>query len=301
MQVMTGCVTHPVETFRWLRFLRTHPLLRDVMPSPMMFLGKIHRPYLSTSLACADRAALLMKHYDRLLNAGFGSLVRQATQKPLTLCMFRGKSGAPYELQLSTLEPHRQDGELLLRLVSAGACVYTIACILTTSEGKPALMVGGLAGMLSQGRATGIKQVTRDLHGCRPKDLMVALARDLGRCFGCATTLLIGNGNRVPPGEKYYCKKSSDYDLTWRELRAAPRADGDYELPCAAVEEALDRARGTSSARGIGLPSRRGMLLENIRMAVSANVLNRRSTTRYVFTSPLAPVAQEDVLERSHM
>jgi hypothetical protein len=296
-----GCAAHPVETCRWLRFLKTHPLLRDVVPSPATFLGKIHRPYLSTALTCAERVGLLMKHYDRLLNAGFGSLVRQAAQKPLTLCMFCGKSGTPYELQLSALEPGRQDGELLLRLVSAGVCVYTVACILATSEGKPALTVGGLAGMLSQGRATGIKQVTRDLHGCRPKDLMVALARDLGRCFGCATTVLIGNGNRVPPAEKYFCKKSSDYDLTWRELHAAPRADGDYELPCAAVEQALDRARSTSSVCGITLPSRRGVLLENIRMAVSANVLARRLTSRYVFTSPLTPVVQENVLERSHM
>jgi hypothetical protein len=299
-QIVLGCASHPVETFRWLRFLKTHPLLRDVVPSPASFLGKIHLPYLSTALTCTGRVALLMKHYDSLLNAGFGSLVRQAVQKPLTLCVFNGKSGTSYELQLSALETGRQDGELLLRLVSDDACVYSVACVLTASQGKPALMVGGLAGMLSQGRSRGIKQVTRDLHGCRPKDLMVALARDLGRCFGCATTLLIGNGNRIPPAEKYVCKKSSDYDLTWRELHAAPRADGDYELPCAAVEEALERARSTSSVHAIVPPPRRGVLLENIRTAVCANVLARRSTTRYVFTSPITPVVQEDVLERSH-
>jgi len=300
-QIVLGCAAHPVETVRWLRFLKTHPLLRDVVSSPASFLGKIHLPYLSLSLNCADRARLLIKHYDSLLNTGFGSLVRQALQKPLTLCLFSGKSGTSYELQLSALETGRQDGELLLRLTSEGACVYSIACILTTSQGKPALMVGGLTGMLSQGRSRSIKQVTRDLHGCRPKDLMVTLARDLGRCFGCATTLLIGSSNRIPPTEKYFCKKSSDYDLTWRELHAAARADGNYELPCAAVEEALERARSMSSVHGIARPPQRGVLLEKIRTAVCANVLVRRSTTRYVFTSPINSVVREEVLERSHM
>jgi uncharacterized protein VirK/YbjX len=275
--------------------------LRDIVVSPASFLGKIHLPYLSLALNCAGRARLLIRHYDGLLNTGFGSLVRQALQKPLTLCIFNGKSGTPYELQLSALDTGRQDGELLLRLVSEGICVYSIACILTTSQGKPALMVGGLTGMLSQGRSRGIKQITRDLHGCRPKDLMVALARDLGRCFGCATTLLIGSGNRIPPAEKYFCKKSADYDLTWRELHATVRADGDYELPCAAVEETLEHARSMSSVHGTALPAQRGVLLENIRAAVYANVLARRSTTRYVFTAPITSVVREDVLERSHM
>lgn len=300
-QIALGCLTHPVETLRWLRFVKTHPLLRDLAPSPATFLGKIHLPYLSLALNCSDRVRLLIRHYDSLLNAGFGSLARQALQKPLTLCLFNGKSGTPYELQLSALVTGRQDGELLLRLVSDGACVYSIACILTASQGKPALMVGGLTGMLSQGRSRSIKQVTRDLHGCRPKDLMVTLARDLGRCFGCATTLLVGSSNRIPPAEKHFCKKSSDYDLTWRELHAAARADGDYELPCAAVEETLEHARSMSSVHGTALPAQRGVLLENIRTAVCANVLARRSTTRYVFTAPITSVVREDVLEQSHM
>jgi uncharacterized protein len=299
--IFIGSATHPIETRRWLRFLATHPLLREVVPSPTALLGKIHRPYLSTRLRCGDRVDLLIKHYDTLFNRGFGSLLRQAMQKPLTLCRFSGKSGASYELQLSALDEGQQGGELSLRLVSAGVCIYTIACIVTASEGKTALMVGGLTGILARGRESGIKHVTRDLYGCRPKDLMVTLARDLGRCLGCDKTLLVGSDNRIPSGEKHVCKKSSDYDRTWRELHATRRPDGDYELPCAAPENALARAECTSSAPHSFMPPRRSVLVETVRVAVRANITTRRSASRYIFTSPLAPVVREEVLERSHM
>jgi uncharacterized protein len=299
--IFIGWATHPVETRRWLRFLTTHPLLREVAPSPTAFLGKIHRPYLSARLRCGDRVDLLMKHYDRLFNHGFGSLLRQAMQKPLRLCRFSGKSGASYELQLSALDPGQQGGELSLRLVSAGVCIYTVACIVTASEGKTALMVGALTGMLTRGREGGIKQVTRDLYGCRPRELMITLARDLGRCLGCDKTLLIGNDNRIPPGEKHICKKSSDYDRTWRELHATRRPDGDYELPCNTSENTLGRAGCASSAPHAFMPTRRSVLVETVRVALRANITTRRSASRYIFTSPLAPAIREEVLERSHM
>jgi uncharacterized protein len=296
--IFIGSVAHPVETRRWLRFLATHPLLREVVHSPAAFLGKIHRPYLSARLGCGDRVDLLMNHYDTLFNRGFGSLLRQAMQKPLTAGRFSGKSGACYELQLSALEPGQQGGELALRLVSGGACIYSMTCIVTESDGKTALMVGGLTGMLTRGRESSIKQVTRDLYGCRPKDLMVTLARDLGRCFGCDKTLLIGNDNRIASSEKHVCKKSDDYDRTWRELQATRRPDGDYELPCAMPESRFDHA---ASAAPAVTPTRRSVLVETIRVAVRANITTRRSASRYIFTSPPASANREDVLERSHM
>jgi uncharacterized protein len=298
--IFIGWAAHPVETRRWLRFLNTHPLLHEVVSSPTALLGKIHRPYLSTRLRCADRIDVLMKHYDMLFERGFGSLLRQAIQKPLTLCTFSGKSGTSYAVRLSALEPGQQAGELSLRLVSNGVCIYTIACTVTVSEGKPALMVGALTGMLARAGESGIKQVTRDLYGCRPKDLMVTLGRDVGRCLGCDKMLLIGNDNRIPPAEKYVCKKSSDYDRIWRELHATHRTDGNFELPCAVPEDTLAGGDPASTPTS-GMPTRRSVLVETIRAAVRANVTTRRSASRYIFTAPLAPVVREEALERSHM
>ena len=300
IRILYGCILHPLHSHRWLRFLRTHPVLREVVKSPIALLRKIHQPWLSTRLDCSERVDLLIGHYNALFHAGFAPLLRQAAQKPLTLCTFFGKTGTPYALQLSAMEQDRQDGELLLRLVSGSTVIYAIACVIIRSEGGTSLKAGGLHGMLSTGRGTGIKQITRDLYGCRPKDLMVLLARDLGRCFGCSSTVLTGNDNRLPDTAMRVCRKSADWNRTWKELRATPREDGDYELPCPAVEDALERARCTSSPRNLLTPTRRSVLIEVIHAAMRANIMARRVTTGYMSAAAARSIAGAETLERSH-
>jgi uncharacterized protein VirK/YbjX len=297
VRILGGALLRPRETRRWLRFLETHPPLADAGVTPSAFLGKIHRPYLCTSLDCGARVDLLIRHYESLTRAGFGSLLRQAVSQPLTLCTFTGKSGVPYELRLSALEPACQDGEVLLRLWSRGVCIYTIAFVAIADYAEANLKVGGLHGMLAGSGDFGIKQVTRDLYGCRPKDLMVALVRDLGAGFGCRRLILVGNRNKIPPAGKRICRKSADYDRTWQELHATMRADGDWELSCISARQTEQMPASSGSPV---MPSKRSVLVESIRVAVRANIAARRSSNRYLFAATLPSMASRQRLEKSH-
>ena len=182
--------------------------------------------------------------------AGFGKLARQAAVQPLRLCSIIGKSDTRYWLELSTAGDKRQTGEWILRLVSRNICIYTISFLFTAEQGEKQLLVGGLNGMLSMGRKMGIRQATWDLHGWQPKDMMVSLALQIGAALGCSKAVLTGNRNKLPVTDARFCRKSSDYDRTWKELGATARHDGNFELPCAATQDApAGRLRSSRTKR----------------------------------------------------
>jgi len=69
---------------------------------------------------------------------------------------------------------------------------------------------------------------------------MVHVAREIGCLFACERLILTGNRNRVAASGKSLRRAAGDADRLWRQLRAARRDDGDFELPClAAAADAL--------------------------------------------------------------
>lgn len=275
-KMLIGAVMYPVQTYRWRQFLKAQPNLSALAESVPHLNSRIHRPYLSMQLKCAERVDMLMAHYELIFNARFGDLVKKTAIHPMTVGEFHGKSGAVYQLQLSAIDSHRRDGELALRLVTKGVCIYTASFILVKPDDVPCIKIGGLHGFLATDDNLRIKRITRDLHGCQPKDLMVAVVREIGDCFECRKMLLISNNRKIPAGRRA-CKKSSDYDRIWTEMHAVRRADGDFELPCAS---ALATASGLV-ADAVGTLPRRSVLLHAILAMTRNRVLGERSPAKY--------------------
>lgn len=230
---LLGWFLAPAQTYRWRRFLLSRVALADIARNAPHLASRIYRPYLAARLDCARRVDLLMSHYRLALDAGCGDLMRKASLQPLPVCEFTGRSGTRYQLCLSAADRHRPDGEFVLRLMIGNACIYTAAFSLAEEQGRAQLRLGGLHGIVTTDDALRIKTVTRDFFGWRPKDMMIDSVREIGSRLGCARLVLTGNANRLPSGEKRICKKSSDYDRTWKDMQATARGDGDYELPCA--------------------------------------------------------------------
>lgn len=78
-----------------------------------------------------------------------------------------------------------------------------------------------------------IREATRQLHGLRPKSLLIKLLCALGHRYGCDGLRLVGNGNRTVRGAIRQGKVHADYDAFWRECGATLRDDGDYYMRCA--------------------------------------------------------------------
>lgn len=237
-KLILGAAIYPGHTRRWKGYVEQHPVLRDLAPTLPKIVHKIYRPYLSNQLGCGGRVDVLMNHYRAIGETGLVQLVRRAALVPVTLAEFEGKGGLPVSLKLSAISEAHREGELALHLCAQGQTVYTLSFTFVLQDGARHLALGGLQGLRA---ANGlIKQLTRELHGFRPKNFMVAILRRLGACLGCEKVILVSNRNRIVVNWRRVDRISSDYDATWREMKAMERSDGNFELPCHAAPRDLE-------------------------------------------------------------
>lgn len=224
---------HRAHTRRWLELLNSHPAFAEYVRQCPRLLHKIYRPYLTAQLDVGGRLAVLASHYQFIFRHGLGQTVAQASRSGVLLATVEGKSGTGYQVHLRALEPLEREGELVLQLSQAEQLVYSIAFTFSDLDGFNIVSIGCLQGPKPGDGLGAIREVTRDLHGLRPKQLMVGLVRQLGHELGCAQLRMVGNANRVVHSALRKGRVLADYDQLWDELGAQRRADGDFQLPCA--------------------------------------------------------------------
>jgi uncharacterized protein VirK/YbjX len=231
-KLLLGAAVYPSQTRRWRAYVNTHPILRDLASLFPRVVHKIYRPYLSKHLNCRERVNILVWHYTIMLEAGLGHMIHRGSRTPVTIAQFEGKSGDSFQLTLAAINTAHREGELALQLVASGRTVYTASFVLLHEQGTRQIALGTLQGLRAADGAQVIKRATRELYGCRPKNLLIAALRQIGGCLGCSKLVLVSNDNRITVNWRRTARISSDYDATWRELDATLRADGNYELPC---------------------------------------------------------------------
>jgi uncharacterized protein VirK/YbjX len=149
-----------------------------------------------------------------------------------------------------------REGELVLQLAQDGKVIYTVAFTVAPRAGRPAVSIGCVQGGKLDDAREAIRLATRDLHGMRPKQLMVSLVRQLGFKYGCERLHLVSNRNRVIYKAIKHGRVLADYDLLWEELGAVKNASGDYELDCAPMAAPDLEASRRRSARRPGSGTR---------------------------------------------
>ncbi|MDR7051964.1 uncharacterized protein VirK/YbjX [Duganella sp. 3397] len=221
----------------WLQLLNSSPLFTDLVADHPRMIYKIFRPYFSNTMGYNARLNLLSEHYRFILRQGLGPLTALASKDRVVLARVTGKTGLPYHIQLAAVEPMEREGELVLQLVHGDDVVYNCAFSFHQDERGTVLGVGCMQGPRGDHGLQVIKDATRELHGLRPKNMMVKLLVQIGHVLGCAELRLVGNGNRTVCRSVRQGKVHADYDALWQELDATPRTDGDYRLPCQALAE----------------------------------------------------------------
>ena len=259
LKAALGALFFPRQRTRWQAFLGSMPGLSSLAQLHPCLRFKIYRPYASRQLGCADRLVLLEGHYRFLWQAGARALVERAAHQPVVLAAFDGKDGALYRLQLTAIHDSHREGELCLRLTRDGQPLYLASFLFVPRADGVSLQLGALQGLRSEAGKLAVKQATRALHGCRPKNLMVTALRDFGDFFACNNLFLISNDNRIALNARRRRHIAADYDLAWQELHALRMRDGNYHLPCAPYR-APDLADVPSKKRGDA--RRRGQLLQ---------------------------------------
>ena len=233
LKAALGALFFPRQRTRWHAFLGSMPGLHSLAQLHPCLRFKIYRPYASRQLGCADRRALLEGHYRFLWQAGARALVERAARGPVVLAAFEGKDAALYRLQLTAIHDSYREGELCLRLTRDGQPLYLASFLFVPRADGVSLQLGALQGLRSEAGKLAVKEATRALHGCRPKNLMVTALRDFGDFFACTNLFLISNDNRIALNARRRRHIAADYDQAWQELHALRMRDGNYHLPCA--------------------------------------------------------------------
>jgi uncharacterized protein VirK/YbjX len=213
---------HRRATYAWLQLLNSHPLFLDLAKARPRLIYKIYRPYLSNTMNCAQRVQLLQEHYRFIFRQGLGPLTVQAARGAVVLAAIEGKNGLDHHLQLRAIEPMEREGELVLQLMQAEQLVYGCAFSFFEGEHGMVLGVGCMQGPRGERGLQLIKDATRELHGLRPKNLMIKLLGQIAHDHGCAQLRLVGNANRAVCGAARQGKVHADYDALWQELDASP-------------------------------------------------------------------------------
>ncbi|MYN44775.1 DUF535 domain-containing protein [Pseudoduganella sp. FT93W] len=220
----------------WLILINSHPLLRELSQRKPRLILKVYRPYLSLALPAVQRLEALRDHYCFVLASGLGPLTLLAARRPAILANTLGKSGSQLQLRLAAVDPMEREGELVIQLYKDSELICSCAFSFIAGEHGMVLAIGCLQGpKVPHGRQL-VRTTTRELHGLRPKTLLVRLLAHLGHHQRCAGVRLVGNKNRVVLAALKKGKVHADYDALWRELQAYPRLDGDFELACEQIQ-----------------------------------------------------------------
>lgn len=223
----------PGATRRWLDLLNSQPALRHFVGQQPRMVLKIYRPYLSMALTCRERVQALASHYEFLLARGLGPMVSAAAAQGVVAARVEGKSGRPYTLELRRLGSMEREGELVLQLMEGGRAVYSVAFTFARLGAELSVRIGCVQGPRGEDKVERVREATRDLHGVRPKNLLVNLVRQLGYELGCREVRLVGNANRVVRRQLRRARVHSDLNQLWHEMGARLLPCGDYVLPCA--------------------------------------------------------------------
>ena len=232
-KIRLRALLHPRLTPHWLHLLNSHPAFSDYVRTCPRFLYKVYRPYISHALAPDERLAAIRSHYLFMFRRGLGQTMARASLGPVVLAEAAGRSGLPYQVQLRTVDRFDREGECVLQLTLDDRAIYTVAFTVAPRDGRPALSIGCVQGGKTEDAREAIRIATRELHGIRPKQLLVSLVRQLGHEYGCERMLMVSNHNRVIYKAIRNGRVLADYDALWEELGARRRADGDYEMDCA--------------------------------------------------------------------
>jgi uncharacterized protein VirK/YbjX len=225
------------QTRRWLQLLNSHPAFSEYVRNWPRFLYKIYRPYLTATLPMDARLAVLASHYQFIFERGLGPVVAQASSSGVRLAACEGKGGLPYQLVLRTVGTClEREGEMVMQLCQGEKLLYAVAFTFAWRGESHAVSIGCMQGGKTEGTLEAIRVATRELHGLRPKQLLVTLVRQLGYQAGCAQMLMVSNRNRVVKSAVRKGRVLADYDQLWLELGAEQMADGDFRLPCAALQ-----------------------------------------------------------------
>ena len=214
----------------WLALLETPPLA-GVSSLDTELVERYQHGYISLAWPQRVRLQAIHEHYAFAASRFPRSLLHMLYRER---CIELGKvglrSGESLSILLKAPIERGREGELSIALRNhAGQQVSYIT--LSFIDGGQTVVIGCLQGAADRAGPDVVRELTRDCHGLRPKNLLLSMVRAVAEAFGARQVLGVANGAHVFAKKKG--KVKADYDAFWREAGGVPTAHGFYALtPC---------------------------------------------------------------------
>jgi len=222
------CLTMWREQADFLAFVESEPALQAFRRrDPRMLERHLHR-YLNLGWGRARRLRAIHRHYRHALAAMPPPLFRAVyAEGAAPLGLLALKDGSRLVIGLRPPIWFGCEGELCIQLSDEdGNPLYRVV---VTAIDSRTLAIGCIQGPDGSDAREAVRALTRNLHGLRPRCLMLALARVLASHWGLSRLLAVGNA--AHPLRNPRRRFVADYDAYWGEQQGSATADGWYELP----------------------------------------------------------------------
>ncbi len=182
--------------------------------------GAIYLPYIHQDWTPPQRLAAIELHY-RLLDARTAILALSISE---AVEVARFDTEYPgLRLVLDKPAWFNREGEAVLNLFVGDHRCYSVAFTLGVERGERILIVGALQGSGFPNAMELYRDLTRALHGMRPRDLLLTALKFMAMQFGIQRLQAISSAKRW--------QVHADYDGIWQEHQGELLDNGFYALP----------------------------------------------------------------------
>ena len=217
------------EVRKWYG-ISDNPLLSRALKKFPLMHGAIYWPYIHCSWPMERRLATIDQHF-RMLH-GPAAIIAHATFEELELVRLDDE----YEGLRLVLDKARwflREGEIVLNLFIKDERFYSVAFSLGLDDDQPIVIVGALQGSNSERALDVCRDMTRRLHGMRPRDFLMAALKMLCVEFGINRIWAISSESHQ--FNSWYFGHTSKvlvcYNEIWLEHQGKDLGNGFFEMP----------------------------------------------------------------------
>ena len=251
-----------------------------VRANPMLY-RKIIRPYLNPGWTTDRKLQVLTAHHEyvatRLVRVPF---LKACTLEGLPL-LSMAYEGEEFQVRGVSDQKFSKEGELTLVLFSTKYNCYvsslTFVIVKRDSGPGPVMIIGSSQGLPAHADKNIIKEVSKLLHGLRPKALLLFAAQEIARSWQVDSIRAASNKTHISRQSDYALNRTRRpklaYDEFWEESGGVRGADDYYDLPLHLVRRSDAEIK----------PNKRSLYHQRYRM------LDRLSTELQARLSDLAP------------
>lgn len=270
------CLWWQRSASRWFRHIEASAPLRAYIASHPFITAKPFSRYMRLGWRMRDRVNCILDHYALMLSLPAGRRLLELCGTEQPIATLYGRSGADYHLVLTDCALHMREGEMLMELRRDRRRVCCIAGSFCRKDGEVVFLVGTLQGAKGEDAKDFTREVTKDLHQLRPRDLAMAAAQTLTSIFGVSAILAPSQKRHVHAGHGQGGHVKADFEDLWSDLGGTRQADGDFALPLEthfkSIEEIPSKKRAETLRRYAVKHKMADDILSSLGQPVSARI-----------------------------